>query len=164
MSSSTAVRVFRGCRALLAPAKSSSSTSTAGASAVKVAAAAAAPKSKAKAKPKPKTDADAIKPKRNVNMNAGIMKPRPISPALGSFLGAAESSRAEAVKQIWDHIKLNSLQVFDLYLLFASFFAFMVMIVCVHVELNPWALIFFFVFVFFFCIFDFVCGFLFLIA
>ncbi|KAL6129196.1 hypothetical protein ACLB2K_072549 [Fragaria x ananassa] len=111
MSSSTAVRVFRGCRALLAPAKSSSST--AGASAVKVAAA-AAPKSKskakAKAKPKPKTDADAIKPKRNVNTNAGIMKPRPISPALGSFLGAAESSRAEAVKQIWDHIKLNSLQ------------------------------------------------------
>ncbi|KAL6130464.1 hypothetical protein ACLB2K_068843 [Fragaria x ananassa] len=109
MSSSTAISVFRGCRALLAPAKSSSSTSTAGASAVKVAAA-AAPKSKAKAKAKPKTNADAIKPKRNVNMNAGIMKPRPISPALGSFLGAAESSRAEAVKQIWDHIKLNSLQ------------------------------------------------------
>ncbi|KAL6125699.1 hypothetical protein ACLB2K_073753 [Fragaria x ananassa] len=108
MSSSTAVRVFKGCRALLAPAKSS--TSTAGASAVKVAAAAAAPKSKAKAKPKPKTDADAIKPKRNVNMNAGIMKPRPISPALGSFLGAVEFSRAEAVKRIWDHIKLNSLQ------------------------------------------------------
>ncbi|XP_061997978.1 upstream activation factor subunit spp27 [Rosa rugosa] len=106
MSSFTAIRIFRGCRALLAPAKSS--TSTAG-TAVKVAA--AAPKSKAKAKPKPKAEADAIKPKRNVNRNAGILKPTPISPALGSFLGGApESSRAEAVKQIWSHIKLHNLQ------------------------------------------------------
>ncbi|XP_050385197.1 protein TRI1-like [Argentina anserina] len=108
MSSSTAIRVFRGCRALLAPAKSS--TATPQPAAVKVAKAAAAPKSKAKAKAKPKAEGDAVKPKRVVSKNVGIMMPKPISPALGSFLGAPEASRAEAVKQIWSHIKLHELQ------------------------------------------------------
>lgn len=120
MSSSTAIRVFRGCSALLAPAKSS--TSTAGA-AVKISA--AAPKSKAK--PKPKASGDVVKPKRNVNRTTGILKPTPISPALGSFLGAPESSRAEAVKQIWAHIKLHNLQV----LISISFRSFSAFIMCV---------------------------------
>jgi chromatin remodeling complex protein RSC6 len=122
MSSSTAIRVFRGCSALLAPAKSS--TSTAGA-AVKISA--AAPKPKAKPKPKPKASGDVVKPKRNVNRTAGILKPTPISPALGSFLGAPESSRAEAVKQIWAHIKLHNLQV----LISISFGSFSAFIMCV---------------------------------
>ncbi|KAI5344619.1 PREDICTED: upstream activation factor subunit [Prunus dulcis] len=108
MSSSNVFRVFRGCRALMAPARSSSSTAGAAVSASK-AATAAEPKPKAKAKAKPKAAADSTKPKIP-NRSLGIMKPTPISPALGSFLGASESSRAEAVKQIWAHIKLHNLQ------------------------------------------------------
>ncbi|GKU96034.1 hypothetical protein SLEP1_g9314 [Rubroshorea leprosula] len=40
----------------------------------------------------------------------GIMKPIPVSPQLGSFLGASEASRADAVKKIWEYIKLHNLQ------------------------------------------------------
>ncbi|ONK58875.1 uncharacterized protein A4U43_C08F630 [Asparagus officinalis] len=42
--------------------------------------------------------------------NIGLMKPLPVSPALKKFVGAAEVSRAEAVKKIWEHIKSNNLQ------------------------------------------------------
>uniref|UniRef100_A0A6N2NIJ9 DM2 domain-containing protein n=1 Tax=Salix viminalis TaxID=40686 RepID=A0A6N2NIJ9_SALVM len=41
----------------------------------------------------------------------GILKPNPVSPVLGDFLGGVpESSRADAVKKIWAHIKLHNLQ------------------------------------------------------
>lgn len=41
----------------------------------------------------------------------GILKPMPISPVLSEFIGASESSRTEAVKKVWEHIKANNLQV-----------------------------------------------------
>lgn len=41
----------------------------------------------------------------------GILKPMPISPALSEFVGAPETSRTEAVKKVWEHIKANNLQV-----------------------------------------------------
>ncbi|XP_065853035.1 protein TRI1 [Euphorbia lathyris] len=81
-------RVFRGCRALLAPAKSS--------------AAASKPTATKAAASKPKS----AKPART----AGILKPFPVSPALSDFLGTPEASRAGAVKQIWAYIKQNNLQ------------------------------------------------------
>ncbi|CAN4077209.1 unnamed protein product [Withania somnifera] len=40
----------------------------------------------------------------------GILKPVPISPALGKFVGASEISRTDAIKKIWDYIKTNNLQ------------------------------------------------------
>ncbi|KAJ0964407.1 hypothetical protein J5N97_029567 [Dioscorea zingiberensis] len=40
----------------------------------------------------------------------GILKPLPVSPAMRNFVGAPEISRAEAVKKIWEHIKLHQLQ------------------------------------------------------
>ncbi|WOL17409.1 upstream activation factor subunit UAF30-like isoform X2 [Canna indica] len=42
--------------------------------------------------------------------NSGILKPIPVSPAMKEFVGASEISRTEAVKKIWEHIKLNQLQ------------------------------------------------------
>ncbi|KAM1766098.1 hypothetical protein TB1_005053 [Malus domestica] len=48
----------------------------------------------------------------------GIMKPILIPPALGSFLSVKESSRAEAVKQIWAHIKLHNLHSIQFHLEF----------------------------------------------
>ncbi|KAF3328299.1 upstream activation factor subunit UAF30-like isoform X2 [Carex littledalei] len=41
---------------------------------------------------------------------SGITKMVPVSPAFRKFVGVAEISRAQAVKKIWDHIKLHSLQ------------------------------------------------------
>ncbi|KAH7692931.1 SWIB/MDM2 domain-containing protein [Dioscorea alata] len=40
----------------------------------------------------------------------GILKPLPVSPAMRKFVGVPEISRAEAVKKIWEHIKLHQLQ------------------------------------------------------
>uniref|UniRef100_A0A5B7BWC4 DM2 domain-containing protein n=1 Tax=Davidia involucrata TaxID=16924 RepID=A0A5B7BWC4_DAVIN len=40
----------------------------------------------------------------------GILKPVPVSPALGKFLGVSEVSRTEAVKKVWEYIKRNNLQ------------------------------------------------------
>lgn len=40
----------------------------------------------------------------------GILKPLPISPALGKFVGTSEISRTDAVKKVWDYIKTNNLQ------------------------------------------------------
>ncbi|TQE09033.1 hypothetical protein C1H46_005416 [Malus baccata] len=100
MASSSLIRVSR---AIMAATRSSSSTGGAALFSSK-AATSAVPKPKAKAKPK--AAGDSTKPKATL----GIMKPTPISPALGSFLGVKESSRAEAVKQIWAHIKLHNLQ------------------------------------------------------
>ncbi|KAL5539928.1 hypothetical protein UlMin_042967 [Ulmus minor] len=74
-------RVFRGCRFVLAPRPKSSSS-----------------------------PAVIVKIEKNAKSGGGIFKPTPVSPALCSFLGVFESSRANAVKQIWSHIKLHSLQ------------------------------------------------------
>ncbi|OAY41842.1 protein TRI1 [Manihot esculenta] len=90
-----ASRVFKGCRALLAPAKSSAATTTTTASKPKATKTAAAKQKPNLAKP--------LKPK-------GILKVTPISPALRDFLGVSESSRTDAVKNIWTYIKHHNLQ------------------------------------------------------
>ncbi|XP_030475081.2 upstream activation factor subunit spp27-like [Syzygium oleosum] len=109
-SSSTASRVFRGCRALLAPAKPAAAAAAGGADA----AAAAAKASKAAAKPKPKKAASGggggeASPKAP-SRPSGIQKVTPVSPALARFLNAGEASRVQAVKQIWAYIKREGLQ------------------------------------------------------
>ncbi|GKV07670.1 hypothetical protein SLEP1_g19416 [Rubroshorea leprosula] len=98
MSTATA-RVFRGCRALCAPASAARSSS-------------AATKSPPKSSQKPKT-ASPRKPKpasRTMVRPTGILKVAPVSPALGEFLGANEASRTDAVKQIWSYVKTQNLQ------------------------------------------------------
>ncbi|XP_042479695.1 upstream activation factor subunit UAF30-like [Macadamia integrifolia] len=44
------------------------------------------------------------------NRTSGIFKVTPVSPTMCQFLGVSEASRTDAVKKIWDYIKLNSLQ------------------------------------------------------
>ncbi|KAF7850282.1 hypothetical protein BT93_L5655 [Corymbia citriodora subsp. variegata] len=104
-SSSAASRVFRGCRALLAPAKSSSA-----AAAVAADAPPAKASSKAAAKPKPKVAAGGSASPKAPSRPSGIQKVTPVSPALAQFLNAGEASRVEAVKQIWAYIKKEGLQ------------------------------------------------------
>ncbi|KAJ9141287.1 hypothetical protein P3X46_031836 [Hevea brasiliensis] len=89
-----ASRVFKGCRALLAPTKSAAATTTTAASKPR------ATKTVEKRKSKP---ADPLK-------RTGILKATPISPALRDFLGVPESSRTDAVKKIWVYIKDQKLQ------------------------------------------------------
>ncbi|KAI3435222.1 SWIB domain-containing protein [Psidium guajava] len=98
----TASRVFRGCRALLAPAKSASSAAAAPAPAK-------ASKAAAKPKPKPKKENGSASPKAP-SRPSGIQKVTPVSPALGRFLNASEASRVQAVQQIWAYIKKEGLQ------------------------------------------------------
>ncbi|KAK1563147.1 hypothetical protein Q3G72_023043 [Acer saccharum] len=45
-----------------------------------------------------------------VKKTNGIMKVLPVSPQLGKFLGSNEASRTDAVKQVWEYIRHNSLQ------------------------------------------------------
>ncbi|KAJ4707603.1 upstream activation factor subunit spp27 [Melia azedarach] len=40
----------------------------------------------------------------------GILKVVPVSPQLSEFVGASEVSRSEAVKKVWQYIKLHNLQ------------------------------------------------------
>jgi hypothetical protein len=47
-----------------------------------------------------------------VKSNGGIQKVVPVTSELGSFIGSPEVSRTEAVKKVWDYIKLQNLQVF----------------------------------------------------
>ncbi|KAK7309445.1 hypothetical protein RJT34_06182 [Clitoria ternatea] len=42
--------------------------------------------------------------------NAGIQKVVPVSSELGRFLGAPQVSRTDAVKRVWEYIKLQNLQ------------------------------------------------------
>ncbi|KAI7988037.1 hypothetical protein ACSBR2_037260 [Camellia fascicularis] len=78
-------KVFgRGCRVLMAAAKSSAAATAAHTAAATAAAANVAPR--------------------------GLMKPLRVSPALGAFLGVSEASRSDVVKKVWQHIKLNNLQ------------------------------------------------------
>ncbi|KAM7269963.1 hypothetical protein ACFE04_029177 [Oxalis oulophora] len=69
--SSIGSKVFRGCRALLGPAATKAKTVT------------------------------VSKPTTSTPRTTGIMKPIPVSSALGDFLGSFKASRAEAVKKIW---------------------------------------------------------------
>lgn len=48
----------------------------------------------------------------------GILKVLPVSQPLAKFIGADEAARTTAVKKIWEHIKLNNLQVRVLFFLF----------------------------------------------
>ena len=41
---------------------------------------------------------------------SGLMKPLKPSPELAGVIGAADVSRGEAVKKVWDHIKKHNLQ------------------------------------------------------
>ncbi|KAJ8486364.1 hypothetical protein OPV22_018849 [Ensete ventricosum] len=43
-------------------------------------------------------------------VNSGLLKRLPVSPAMKKFVGASETSRPEAMKKIWDYVKLNQLQ------------------------------------------------------
>ncbi|KAL8107061.1 upstream activation factor subunit UAF30-like [Apium graveolens] len=52
----------------------------------------------------------AVKASTGPKKLTGILKPMPISPVLSEFIGAPESSRTEAVKKVWQHIKANNLQ------------------------------------------------------
>ncbi|KAL4561490.1 hypothetical protein LXL04_033656 [Taraxacum kok-saghyz] len=99
-------RVFNGCRTLFAAAKSATPKSTATAATTTTAAKKTAvkkPTEKPAKKPKQASAEKSLKP-------VGILKPTPISPALGHFLGVSESARTEAVKKIWQYIKLHELQ------------------------------------------------------
>ncbi|CBI40013.3 hypothetical protein AAG906_039218 [Vitis piasezkii] len=86
--SGIAMGFFKNSRVLLAAARSSSS-----------------PAAATKKTPAPPRTAAKGPPR-----SGGITKPVPVSPALRKFLGVPEASRAEAVKKIWEHIKLNNLQ------------------------------------------------------
>ncbi|KAF8408794.1 hypothetical protein HHK36_004863 [Tetracentron sinense] len=57
----------------------------------------------------PTASAAATKP-RILSRPNGIMKAVAVSPALRKFLGVPEVSRTDAVKKIWEYIKLNNLQ------------------------------------------------------
>ncbi|GLT91376.1 hypothetical protein SLE2022_092670 [Rubroshorea leprosula] len=37
-----------------------------------------------------------------------ILKPTPVSPQLSQFLGTSEASCTEAIKKIWDYVKLHN--------------------------------------------------------
>lgn len=74
------------CRALMAAVKSTSSSSA------KKASVSASPAKEARPK-------------------VGLLKVVSVSPQLGKFLGATEASRSDAVKKVWEHIKLHNLQV-----------------------------------------------------
>ncbi|CAH8362772.1 unnamed protein product, partial [Eruca vesicaria subsp. sativa] len=68
-----------------------------------------AAKSKVKLKPKSKPDALVKKTPRTT----GIFKATTVSPALAQFLGTGETTRTNAVKYIWTHVKSHDLQVYS---------------------------------------------------
>ncbi|XP_020217548.1 protein TRI1 [Cajanus cajan] len=73
------------------------------AAAAKSAAKKAAPSGGAAAKAAPKKTS----PTRTIS---GIQKVVPVSSELGHFLGAPQVSRTDAVKRVWEYIKLQNLQ------------------------------------------------------
>ncbi|KAH0927974.1 hypothetical protein HID58_020230 [Brassica napus] len=112
--SSVAARVFfRGCRSLLAPASRAAATSSVLSSSrsVSTVAAGGAKKSaaKPKAKPKPKSKPDSLTKK--TPRTTGIFKATPVSPALAHFLGTGETTRTDAVKEVWTYVKSHDLQI-----------------------------------------------------
>lgn len=116
--SSVAARVFRGCRSLLAPASLAATSSALSSSrSISTVAAGGAKKSaaKPKAKPKPKSKPDSLAKK--TPRTTGIFKATPVSPALAHFLGTGETTRTDAVKEVWTYVKSHDLQVYS-FLLF----------------------------------------------
>ncbi|XVF06745.1 hypothetical protein REPUB_Repub06bG0076900 [Reevesia pubescens] len=103
-------RVLNGFRALLAsPAAAKFSSASAATTTAKSATSKVAqktPKKPTTSKSKPAKPATP----RTMTRPTGILKVTPVSPALGSFLGAKQASRTDAVKQIWTYIKSNNLQ------------------------------------------------------
>lgn len=86
-------RVFGGCRALMAAVKGGG---------------AKVPSPNPRG---PMAAAAKGKAASSSSRTSGILKVMPVSPAMRSFLGVPEISRTEAVKKIWEYIKLNDLQV-----------------------------------------------------
>lgn len=112
--SSVAAMVFRGCRSLLAPASRATSSVLSSSRGVSTAVTAGstkkpAAKTKTKAKPKPKAKSDS--PAKKPPKSTGIFKANPVSPVLAQFLGSGESTRTDAIKEIWTYIKSHDLQV-----------------------------------------------------
>ncbi|XP_038877222.1 upstream activation factor subunit UAF30 [Benincasa hispida] len=109
---SNGIRVFRACRALLAPSKSSATVAATAAKSNTT----SKPKPKSKVKTPPTSDTADVsatpkpKIKREITRPTGILKVTQVSPALSNFLGVSEASRIDAVKQIWSYIKLHNLQ------------------------------------------------------
>ncbi|GFY90422.1 hypothetical protein Acr_07g0006190 [Actinidia rufa] len=97
--------VFKGCRALFAAAKEAAPKP----SAAKTAA----------GKPKPPPPSRPAKPRssssepRKPSRPTGILKECPVSPALHHFLGVQQTSRSDAVKKVWEYIKLHNLQLLE---------------------------------------------------
>lgn len=57
-----------------------------------------------------------VKKAASSRANVGIQKVVPVSSELGKFLGSPEVSRTDAVKRVWEYIKLQNLQVFFSYI------------------------------------------------
>ncbi|XP_057448842.1 protein TRI1-like [Lotus japonicus] len=57
----------------------------------------------------PKKPATAA-PSKTKSSTSGIQKVVPVSSELGKFLGSPEVSRTDAVKRVWEYIKLQNLQ------------------------------------------------------
>ncbi|KVI00582.1 SWIB domain-containing protein [Cynara cardunculus var. scolymus] len=111
----SAARVFNGCRSLCAAAKSATPKTTATAATTTTAAKKKSTVKKSAEKPAKKLKQPSTE---RIVKPVGILKPSPISPALGDFLGGvSESPRTEAVKKIWEYIKLHELQATNLDLL-----------------------------------------------
>lgn len=64
----------------------------------------------------------AVKKTVTSKSTGGIQKVVPVTSELGNFIGAPEVSRTEAVKKVWEYIKLQNLQVLFSFSLNASIF------------------------------------------
>ncbi|KAJ4892808.1 SWIB/MDM2 domain superfamily protein [Raphanus sativus] len=107
--SSVAARVFRGCRTLLAPASRAAATSSLLSSSRSLTTVTAGGTKKSAAKPKPKSKPDSPA-KKKTPRTTGIFKATPVSPALAQFLGTGETTRTDAVKEVWTYVKSHDLQ------------------------------------------------------
>lgn len=119
-------RAFRGTGVLLQAAKAASTKPSSSSSAAVAAkkkpptatsTTVAARSTTAAAKPKPEN-----RPRAPPTPNSGIFKLTTVSPALNNFLGASQSSRSDAVKKVWDYIKLHNLQVLFIFSFLLYFF------------------------------------------
>ncbi|PIN25164.1 hypothetical protein CDL12_02107 [Handroanthus impetiginosus] len=97
---STPSGIFRGTRALFAAARSATPIPKANIS----------PSSKKPAGTAAASSKSAKSSKGKKNLPSGIMRTIPVSAALQSVVGAPEISRVDAVKKIWEYIKLHNLQ------------------------------------------------------
>ncbi|ESQ49741.1 hypothetical protein EUTSA_v10021710mg [Eutrema salsugineum] len=101
-----AARFFR----LLAPASGANSSVVSSSRSVSTAAAGATKKSAAKSKAKPKPKPKSVSPAKKTPRSTGIFKATPVSPALAQFLGTGETTRTDAIKEIWTYVKSHDLQ------------------------------------------------------